>query len=209
MQVTGSFSKRIVVISGGGSAASDLPQMPNPPRPAAPANAALVRNRRRLCTIDMKDLPLSPYGSIAHPWRSGQFAAASTRWSTAPPCSKDHHTLATAGNPCESSRSSVVTPNGRSGELSHESSQDLAPRCQRWHNRSLSSRQKSGANVAFSPRADFRRTRKVGFCTRTHNDDQSMPLSLHIKLPNGSHHHLLRGSRGGKCPVPPADATGR
>jgi hypothetical protein len=37
-----------MVISGGGSAASDLPQAPNPPRPAAPANTAFVRNRRRL-----------------------------------------------------------------------------------------------------------------------------------------------------------------
>jgi hypothetical protein len=69
MQVPASFSKRIVVISGGGSAANDLPQAPNPPRPAAPANAALVRNRRRLCTIGMGNLPLSPHRldrDIAH-----------------------------------------------------------------------------------------------------------------------------------------------
>src|SRR6516165_3807021 len=48
MQVEASFSKRIVVISGGGSAASALPQAPNPPKPATPAKAALVRNRRRV-----------------------------------------------------------------------------------------------------------------------------------------------------------------
>src|SRR5215831_14565139 len=65
MQVPGSFSKRIVVISGGGSAASALPQTPNPPRPAAPASAALVRNRRRLCAIGIKTSPFSPHGWIA------------------------------------------------------------------------------------------------------------------------------------------------
>src|ERR1700747_334715 len=62
MQVAGSFSKRIVVISGGGSAANDLPQAPNPPRPAAPANAAFVRNRRRLW-IGIEHLP-DPKGWI-------------------------------------------------------------------------------------------------------------------------------------------------
>jgi hypothetical protein len=56
MQVATSFSRRIVVISGGGSAASALPQAPNPPRHAAPANAALVRNRRRLW-MGMEHLP--------------------------------------------------------------------------------------------------------------------------------------------------------
>src|SRR5215831_7480290 len=56
MQVAASFSKRIVVTSGGGSAACDLPHAPNPPRPAALANAALVRNRRRLSNC-MEHLP--------------------------------------------------------------------------------------------------------------------------------------------------------
>ena len=59
MQVTGSLSKRIVVTSGGGSAACDLPSAPNPPRPAAPANAALVRNRRRVWVIGIK-APIVP-----------------------------------------------------------------------------------------------------------------------------------------------------
>ena len=62
MQVPGSFSKRIVVISGGGSAASALSQTPNPPRPAEPANAALVRNWRRDC-IGTATLP-GPNGWI-------------------------------------------------------------------------------------------------------------------------------------------------
>src|SRR6516225_8526797 len=63
MQVPVSLSKRIVVISGGGSAASALPQAPNPPRPTAPANAASVKKRRRLCTIGMEHLP-DPNGWI-------------------------------------------------------------------------------------------------------------------------------------------------
>src|SRR5215470_3577146 len=62
MQVTESFSRRIVVISGGGSAASALPQTPSPPRPAAPAKVALVRNRRR-DWIGMEHLP-DPNGRI-------------------------------------------------------------------------------------------------------------------------------------------------
>src|SRR5689334_22370025 len=56
MQVAVSNSKRIVVVSGDGSAASALPQMPIPLRPAAPVNAALVRNWRRLC-IATEHLP--------------------------------------------------------------------------------------------------------------------------------------------------------
>src|ERR1700758_1627410 len=83
MQVEGSFSKRIVVISGGGFAANALPQAPNPPRPAAPASAALVKNRRRLCMICMEHLLFLR-------------TAGSRRWPAAPPCSKDHHTAVTA-----------------------------------------------------------------------------------------------------------------
>src|SRR5215469_328077 len=123
MQVVGSFSKRIVVISGGGSAASDFLPPPRlatltPPRPTAPVNARLVRKRRRLCAMGMKDLPLSfPVwldrgipGAVANCGRG----RAALR------CSEDHHTLATAGNPCETLRSSVVTSNGRAGERSYE-----------------------------------------------------------------------------------------
>src|SRR5215472_18241226 len=64
MQVPGSFPKRIVVTSDGGSAANDFLPPPRlatltPPRPTAPVNARLVRKRRRLCAIGMKDLPPS------------------------------------------------------------------------------------------------------------------------------------------------------
>jgi hypothetical protein len=49
------LESRIVVISGGGSAACDslLPlrlERPTPPRPAAPTKARSVRTRRRVCT---------------------------------------------------------------------------------------------------------------------------------------------------------------
>ena len=64
-QVTGAFSNRIVVISGGGSAASDLapppnPAAPTPPRPATPAAPRWPSKRRRLCTIGIA--PPMPIG---------------------------------------------------------------------------------------------------------------------------------------------------
>src|SRR5262249_18704253 len=83
MQATGSFSKRIVVISGGGSAAIALPQAPNPPMPAAPASAALVRNRRRLCTMANETSPFLR-------------TAGSRNSSAARPSSEDDHTPVTA-----------------------------------------------------------------------------------------------------------------
>jgi len=54
--VAGIFVKRTELVSGGPSAASDLPEARNPPRPAAPANAAWARNRRRLW-LDIEHLP--------------------------------------------------------------------------------------------------------------------------------------------------------
>src|SRR3954464_2996062 len=60
MQMTGSLSRRTLVTSGGGSAASELlPAIltaPTPPKPAAPAHAILARKARRLCTIGMESL---------------------------------------------------------------------------------------------------------------------------------------------------------
>jgi hypothetical protein len=51
-----------VVISGGGSAASALPQVLNSPTLVAPANTALVKKRRRLWIV-MEHLP-DPNSSI-------------------------------------------------------------------------------------------------------------------------------------------------
>src|SRR6516162_9228147 len=76
-QIAGIFAMRMVVVSSAPSAASDLAQAPNPPRPAAPANAALVRNRRRLW-IGTEHLP-DPDGWITRLLAGGRFAQSGSR----------------------------------------------------------------------------------------------------------------------------------